>query len=82
MDRNLSGATTPGQVGHGSIGNEGILSILQSSCITGASPSDCLVSYPGRSFGWGLPLCRDAVGVFCIPSKLAILRIAETVIAY
>ena len=35
MDRALSGATTPGQSGPGSI--------------TGTSPSDCLVSYPGDS---------------------------------
>ena len=45
MDRTLSGATTPGQSGPGSDGNEGVLSSSQSSNITGASPSDCLVSY-------------------------------------
>ena len=28
--------------------DEGVLYILQSSCITGASPSDCLASYPGN----------------------------------
>ena len=32
-------------------GNEGVLRILQSSSITGASPSDCLVSYPGHLLG-------------------------------
>ena len=31
--------------------------------ITVASPLDCLVSYPGHSLGWGLPLCREAAGV-------------------
>ena len=41
---NLSGVTTPGQRGPGSNGNEGVLHIPQSSSITGASPSDCLVS--------------------------------------
>ena len=35
IDRTLSGATTPGQSGHGSDGNEGVLRIPQSSCITG-----------------------------------------------
>ena len=41
-------ATTPGQSGPGSDGNEGLLRISQSSCTAGTSPSDCLVSYPGR----------------------------------
>ena len=50
-DRTLSGATTLGQSGAKSDGNEGGVSIPQNSCITGASPSDCLVSYPGYSFG-------------------------------
>ena len=50
IDRNLSGATTQGQSGPGSDGNEGVPCILQSSSITGTSPSDCLVSYPGYSF--------------------------------
>ena len=41
-DRTLTGATTPGLSGHRSNGNQGVLSILQSSSITGASPSDGL----------------------------------------
>ena len=45
IDRTLSGATRPGQSGPGSDGNEGVLRIPQSSSITEASPSDCLVSY-------------------------------------
>ena len=45
----ISGATTPGQRERGSDGNEGVLRIPQSSGITGTSPSDCLVSYYGRS---------------------------------
>ena len=49
----LSGATTPGQSGPGSDGNEGVLRIPQSSSIAGTSPSDCLVSYPGHSLGGG-----------------------------
>ena len=32
-------------------GNEGVLRIPQSSSITGTSPLDCLVSYPGHSLG-------------------------------
>ena len=51
MDSALSGATTPGQSGPGSGGNKGVLRIPQSSSITGTSPSDCLVSYPGHSSG-------------------------------
>ena len=36
IDRTLSGATTPGQSGPGSDGNEGVLHIPQSSSITGS----------------------------------------------
>ena len=39
------------QSGPGSDGNERVLCIPQSSRITGTSPSDCLVSYPGHSLG-------------------------------
>ena len=46
----LSGATTMGQSGPGSDGNEGILHIPQSSSITEASPS-CLMSHPGHLLG-------------------------------
>ena len=49
MDRTLSGATTPGQSGPRNDDNEEVLHILQSSSITGTSPSGCLVSYPGQS---------------------------------
>ena len=42
----LSGATSSGQSGIGSDGNEEALHIPQNSSITGASPSDCLVLYP------------------------------------
>ncbi len=68
----LSAATTLDQSGPGSDGNEGVLCILQSSSITGTSPSDCLVSYQGNL--WGvcvcgfLPLCRGAVSVFYSPN--------------
>ena len=58
IDRTLSGATTPGQIGPGSNGNEGVLCIPQSSSITAASPSDCLVSYPGHLLGGDLTLLQ------------------------
>ena len=45
IDRTLSGATTPGQSGLGTNGNVAVVHIPQSSSITEASPSDCLVSY-------------------------------------
>ena len=52
IDRTLSGATTSDQSGPESDGNEGVFCIPQTSNITGASPSDYLMSYPGHS------LCR------------------------
>ena len=51
IDKTLSGATTLGQRGSGSDGNEEALCIPQSSSVSEASPSDCLVSYPGHSLG-------------------------------
>ena len=51
-DRTQSGATTPGQSGPGSDGNE-------SSRLTGVSPSECLVSYPGHSIRGVLPVCSE-----------------------
>ena len=45
--RTQTGATTLGQIG--SDGNERVLRISQSSSVTGASPSDCLMSYPEHS---------------------------------
>ena len=52
IDRTLSSAITLGQSGPGSDDSEGLFHIPQSSSITGTSPSDCLVSYPGHSL-WG-----------------------------
>ena len=51
IDRTLSGATTLGQSGPWSDGNEWVLCIPQNSSITEASPSDYLVSYPGYRLG-------------------------------
>ena len=69
MDRTLSDATTLGKSGLGSNENEMVLRIPQRSSIIRASPSDCLVSYPGHSLAGVLLLCREAVGVFYSPSQ-------------
>ena len=55
IDRTLSGATTLGQSGPGSDGNEEVLCISQCSSITGSSPSDCQLSYPGHLFEGSYP---------------------------
>ena len=73
--RTLLHATTPGQSGSESTGNKEVFSIPQSPSITGVSPSDCLMSYPGHSLDGVLPFCRDAVGVFCSLSRLCCLFI-------
>ena len=71
IDMALLGATTLGQSGPASDGDEEVLHIPQSANITGTPPSDCLVLYPGYSLRGGvLPLCREAVGVFYSPSQL------------
>ena len=51
LDRTLSGTIIPGQNGHGSDGNKRVLHIPHCSSISGASPSDCLVSYLGLLLG-------------------------------
>ena len=48
-------------------GNEEVLCISQSSSITRASSSDCLMSYIGHSLG--VDVCRDAFNVFYTPSR-------------
>ena len=55
LDRTLLGSTTPSQGGPESNGNEGVLRVPQSSSITGASRSDCLVSYLGHMLGESKP---------------------------
>ena len=49
LERTLSVATTPGQIGPVNNGNEGVCCIPQSSSFTRASYSDCLASYLGYS---------------------------------
>ena len=51
IDKTLSGATKLGQSGPESNGDEGVLCIPQSSNITRALLSDCLVSYLGDLLG-------------------------------
>ena len=66
IGRTLSDATTLGQSGPGSDGNEEVLCIPQSFSITGASSLDCLGLYPGHLFGEGVrhpPLHRC---IWCI----------------
>ena len=70
IDRTLPGTTTLSLSELGSNGNKGVLNILLISSITGASPSDGLMSHPGHLLGGILPLCRDAAGVFYNPNQL------------
>ena len=51
----IDNATTLGLSEPGSNGNEWALRIPQRSSITRASPSDCLVSYPGHKLGESYP---------------------------
>ena len=68
MDRTLLSATTLGQSGPESTGNEEVLHIPKSST-TGASPSDFLCHIQDTHWQGGvLPLCRDTVGIFYSPS--------------
>ena len=60
----LSGATTPGQSGARSYGNVGVLSIPQSSSITGTSSSDYLVLYPGLLYGGGSYPSAEKLSVY------------------
>ena len=66
IDKTLSGATTPVQSGPGSDDNKGVHWIPKSSCITAASPLDCLVSYPRHSLGKSNP-CVEMQSVCSIP---------------
>ena len=81
IDKTLSGATTPGQSGPGNDGNEGVLRIPQTSSISGlhSSKHQNYCSLNIRLFNaisrtldgeWGLPLYRDAVGVFYSTNRL------------
>ena len=70
IDWTLSGATTPGFSGPGIDSNKEALCISQSSSVTGSSPS-LLFSVIYKTLVSGvLLLGRDAVSVFCRPSRL------------
>ena len=71
VDRALSsGSTTLGLSGPGSDGNKRVLRIPQNFSISGTSPSDCLMLYPRHLLWEVLPLFREAVSAFYIPSQL------------
>ena len=54
INMTMSAATTPGPEWIlGAMAIKGIFHIPQSSSVTGTSPSDCLVSYQGHTFGGG-----------------------------
>ena len=55
IDRNLSGATSPGQSGPRRDANKGVLRVFQSSSIAEASQSVCLMLNPGHSLGMSHP---------------------------
>ena len=65
MYRALLSAITPGQSGPVNNGNKGVLHTLQSSRITGASPLDCLVSYPKNTLGESYP-SADMQSVYAV----------------
>ena len=67
----LPGTTTPGQSEPGSDSNEGVLRIPPRSSITGTSPSDCLVSYPGHSLGRSYPSAEKQLVYFTAPTMWA-----------
>ena len=71
IGRNQSGDTILGYSGPESDGNEVALRIPQSSCITEASPSDCLMSYAGHSFGGCLTTLQRCSRCILQPSFLS-----------
>ena len=72
VNRTLSGATTPDLSGPGSDNNKGVLRIPQNSSITGDSPSDCLMSYPGHSLGEFYSTAEKQLGYSTTPADWAI----------
>ena len=72
IDKTLSGATNMGQSGAGSDSNEKVLHISQSSSITGASPSDCLMSYPGHLLNKSYPSAEMQSVYSAAPAEWAV----------
>ena len=68
----LSGATNRSQSRPRSDGNEEVLRIPQSTSITGASPSDPLVSYPGHSLLGSYPSAEIQLVYFTASDDWAI----------
>ena len=68
----ISGATTPGQSGPGSNGNEGVLCITHYSNLTIRLFSVITWTLIGKEV---LSLCRVAVSVFYSPSQLSKFKI-------
>ena len=74
MNRTLSDATTLGQNGPRSNGNEEVHCIPKNSSIIGTSPSNCLVSYPGHLLGVGYYPSAEVQSVyFTAPASWAII---------
>ena len=71
MYRAPSGAIIPGRSGPGSNGREGVLRIPQISSITGTSPSDCFVSYPGHELEVGSYTSAEVLSVYSTAPKCA-----------
>ena len=70
IDRALSGATTLGQNGPESNGNEGVLCIPQNSSITRTLPSDLFSVISRTLVGAGIYLSAEMQLVFYSPSQL------------
>ena len=79
IDRTLSGATTPGQSGPRSNGNEGVHHIPEISK-AGASPSDLFNVISRTLVDGALSLWRDIVSVFYSPSRLDCTRYDKTIL--
>ena len=73
IDKTLSDATTPGQSGPESDGNEVVVCITQSFRIIGASPSGCLVSCPGHTLRESYPSAEMQLVYSIIPADWALL---------
>ena len=71
MERTKSNVIIPGQRGPGSDGNKRVLRIPQSSGITGASTSNCLVSYLEHSLGESYPSAEMHSEYFTASADLA-----------
>ena len=70
IDRTLSGATTLGQSGPGSNGNEGLLHIPQISSITVALLLECFVSYLEHSLEESYPSVEMQLVYSTVPAEL------------